>query len=99
MAPEVWTQQKYSQMADMFSLGIVMWEIWYGKDVSTKYADPTYAQDLPRFRRQPFIEGLEEPDDIWKDIMTHCWKNETKLRPTAKDCIDKLEPLVLGKDD
>lgn len=94
MAPEVWSQKKYSEKADMFSLGIVMWELWYGKDVSTKYTEPTYAQDLPRFRSNPFIPDLDEPPEIWQKIMKSCWKSDPNSRPNALECIKKMAPFV-----
>ena len=38
MAPEVWREEKYSEKADIFSFGMVMWELWFGCCVATKYA-------------------------------------------------------------
>ena len=35
--PEVLTGQMYSEKADMFSYGMILWELWYGQDVMEKY--------------------------------------------------------------
>jgi receptor-interacting serine/threonine-protein kinase 5 len=37
MAPEVLKEEKYDRTADMFSYGILLWEIWYGNRIETKY--------------------------------------------------------------
>ena len=31
MAPEVFHSQKYGTEADIYSLGLIMWEMWYGQ--------------------------------------------------------------------
>ena len=37
MAPEVQNEQSYTEKADMFSVGMVMWELWYGQCVIQGY--------------------------------------------------------------
>ena len=37
MAPEVYKGQLYSEKADMFSFGMIMWELWYGECVIVMY--------------------------------------------------------------
>ena len=37
MAPEVLAGQMYSEKADMFSYGMILWELWYGEDGMDEY--------------------------------------------------------------
>ena len=94
--PEVWNKQPYDEMADMFSVGIVMWEVWYGVDVATKYNEPMFGQDLQKFKRNPFLPGQEKPPEIYIRMMMQCLGNDPRSRPSALECIRMLEPYTVG---
>ena len=58
MAPEVFQSKRYSFQADIYNLGIILWEMWYGrqafaglkglalKDISKKIADDGYRPEV-----------------------------------------------------
>ena len=41
MAPEVFHSQVYNTKADIYSLGLLMWEMWYGQRVFVNVAATT----------------------------------------------------------
>ena len=37
MAPEVLNEKQYNRSVDIFSLGLIVWEIWYGNPIEKAY--------------------------------------------------------------
>lgn len=81
MVPEVISYTNYTQMADVYSFGIIMHEIYsrtppysgVGKVVVSKKIakDPNY--------RPPIDKNI--PND-WKEIIKKCWDFDPQKRPT-----------------
>ena len=93
MAPEVWEENQYTEKADIYSFGIVMWEIWYGCDVNTKLQCSNIAKlfdAISKFALDPFMEIGKKPINLWQDIMIPCWSSRPKERLSAHQCMEKL---------
>lgn len=88
MAPEVLKEEKYDRTADMFSYGILLWEIWYGNRIETKYTIDNYTS----FVKKPF--NNYEPTTEWKDVMMACFDSNPKNRPQAGACARKFFQLA-----
>ena len=101
MAPEVLRGEKYDSKADIYSMGLMFWELSYGTVVSL---------DIPaNLKREEVLRRVEEGyrpkfgGDVpvkggslykWIQLMKKCWAKDPKPRPTAKDCgklIDEVE--------
>jgi len=87
MAPEVWNNESYSLPADVWSLGIVVYNLCFGsypfdKDVKQKISDKKYS--IPPFFS---ISG-----DCIK-LIEHCLQEDPKRRPKSAD-IFKLYPGI-----
>ena len=87
MAPEVFHSQVYDSKADIYSLGIILWEMWYGKRALIP------AETLPGLfamvdegYRPAEVEGYKPPSDCWKELMENCWQGNPDERPTAESC-------------
>ena len=96
MAPEVFHSQLYDSQADIYSLGIILWEMWYGKRA------PIPAETLPAMfamvdegYRPADVKGCKPPPDCWKELMEKCWKGNPDERPTAESC-KKEAKLILS---
>ncbi|KAJ1346685.1 Mitogen-activated protein kinase kinase kinase mlk-1 [Parelaphostrongylus tenuis] len=85
MAPEAYKFQKYSEASDVWSFGVLLWELLTRKDphqgcmpitvafhVSTKGIDLPIADDCPL---------------NWKNIMQSCWQVAPEKRPTFKELL------------
>ena len=96
MAPEVFHSRVYDSKADIYSLGIIMWEMWYGQRAFA--AALVTQQDLfdwvDRGNRPVHIQGCKTPPPFWKQLMTQCWDADPKKRPTAKECHERLVKSV-----
>lgn len=95
MAPEQIVSQSYaSPKTDIYSLGIVLWEIlerkepWGGKTVEE-------IKSLVRSGIRPeFTEGSSSVPESLKDLIKRCWDGETKNRPYAS----KIYAILRSKD-
>ena len=93
MAPEVFHSQKYGTEADIYSLGLIMWEMWYGQQA---FADApiTTFQDLfdwvDKGNRPVHRQSCKKPPFIWCKLMTECWDSSPEKRPTARECNQRI---------
>lgn len=89
MAPEVYDSKKYNEKADIYSLGIILWEMWYGK---RGYRWPRSVEEFFRSLKEgnrPVNEEGNEPP--WNHLMKQCWSGDPENRPTTKDCKSEIE--------
>ena len=96
MAPEVFYSKRYSFQADIYNLGIILWEMWYGrkafarlkglalKDILKKIADDGYRPEVESSNHR-------KPPLPRKNLMTHCWSQAPHDRPSAKKCYMEIK--------
>lgn len=98
MAPEVLLNNCFTTKSDVFSFGILMWEIiTLG---STPYTHLKTEQVINRVAKQG--ERPERPDYCHAqlyNIMSRCWQPEAAARPTFKELVDILDELVLSANN
>ncbi|RIB12297.1 kinase-like domain-containing protein [Gigaspora rosea] len=83
IAPEIFNKQPYTKASDIYSFGIIMWEILYGKSVS-------FVQDSKLQYQFQVCGGLRPPIHessaiCYVDLMKKCWHTEPEQRPTASE--------------
>lgn len=89
MAPEVYDSERYNEKVDIYSLGIILWEMWYGERA---YHWPGKIEEFFRWLKdgnRPVNKGSCEPP--WKHLMRQCWSGNHKNRPAARDCKREIE--------
>ena len=93
IAPEVFKSQLYNSKADIYSLGIMLWEIWYGERAFAR----TESVSLEDFftmvdngGRPEHVKGCREPTHAWGNLMKECWRKELKDRPSANECHKRI---------
>ncbi len=90
-APEVVEGREYNKAADIYSLGMVLWELWYGDTVQEELAQVMagpYENAIRSGARPRLTNKPHEPPEDFKDILLQCWKHNPKERPTAFDVIE-----------
>ncbi|RIB25662.1 kinase-like domain-containing protein [Gigaspora rosea] len=90
IAPEVLSKHPYTKESDIYSFGIIMWEILYGK--------PVFFDQNPKLQSElqyqiQVCNGLrphiyENTATCYADLMKKCWNMYPKKRPTAKEIYD-----------
>ena len=63
MAPEVLKSQVYNSKADIYSLGIMLWELWYGERAfsSSVLSLADFFTMVDNGGRPEHVEGCREP--------------------------------------
>lgn len=99
LAPEVLEGRIYDSKAEMYSFGLMLWEMWYG-EIVFQTAATSQSQHLDGLRkgyRPSHIERTDRPWEIWQNVMESCWKGEPRDRITAKDGWEQLQQLQKEK--
>ncbi|XP_045460626.1 tyrosine kinase receptor Cad96Ca [Harmonia axyridis] len=97
MAPESLYDNIFSVKSDVWSFGILMWEVvTLG---STPYPGMSAAEVMKKVK-----DGyrLDKPDHCRRElynIMYYCWDKDPKQRPSFSECIGLLEKLLMTETD
>lgn len=97
MAPEALVENKFTSKSDVFSLGILMWEI-----VTLGATPYEYLTSQEVFKKVTMGGRLERPahcKDEFYNIMAKCWLHDPTERPTFKELAAELEKLLLSEND
>ncbi|KAK3579087.1 hypothetical protein CHS0354_029946 [Potamilus streckersoni] len=88
MAPEVLLEtHKYDHKADIYSLAIILWEMWYGIDVVDEIGPKifdTIEQSVKQGLR-PNLNMKEKLPEEWARLITQSWDLTSKNRPEAME--------------
>ncbi|XP_068561915.1 tyrosine-protein kinase JAK2a [Cebidichthys violaceus] len=110
-APESLTESKFSVGSDVWSFGVVLYELFTYSDKNC--SPPAVFMDRMGHEKQGQMivyhlidllkQGyrLPDPDNCPKEIlkiMSDCWSSEPRLRPTFKKLIHSVEAVRLGDE-
>uniref|UniRef100_A0A7I4E4F0 non-specific serine/threonine protein kinase n=1 Tax=Physcomitrium patens TaxID=3218 RepID=A0A7I4E4F0_PHYPA len=92
MAPEIIEHKPYGKKADMFSFGVVLWELLTGK---VPYADMTPLQaavGVVQKGLRPTIPKNIPPKLV--DLLQRCWKTDPSERPEFSETTLILQEIL-----
>jgi serine/threonine protein kinase len=98
MAPEMLARQRYTKAIDVYSYGIVMWEIaaqqlpWADLDRLKRYVDTNKLLQLLLDGKRPEV-GADWPAP-YVEMMTRCWATDPNRRPDFKETANALQTLL-----
>ena len=102
MAPEVLKEENYGTQADIFSVGIILWEMWYARPGYTHQKINESEDHVPIAKNfshlsqliitgtRPDFENKYIPHHSLKFLIKHCWDSDIIERPTAENVLDQL---------
>lgn len=90
-APEVLRNEFYSENADLFSFGTVMWELYTRSCVFDGLSQmDIYTAVMAG--EMPTIDN--ECDERYRKLMMQCWAMDPACRPTFREVINSLSEMV-----
>jgi serine/threonine protein kinase len=92
-APEIVRRERYTERADVFSLGVIMWEVATRELPFAGDENARVALHIVEGKR-PSIPANMPPG--YADLMQACWHGEALQRPSAEQAAHMLEPPVQG---
>ncbi|RHZ61629.1 hypothetical protein Glove_346g141 [Diversispora epigaea] len=88
MAPELFKNQPYSYASDIYSLGMIMWELTSGhRPFHDQEHGPKLILDILDGKRPEITEDTPERG---ANLMKRCWHPDPSQRPTIKEIYDLL---------
>lgn len=107
-APEILrSPDAVTEKVDVFSFGIVMWELWTGKEPyeGLNYHALMVQLANPEARLRPPVPGSPEwageeaavPPELapgWKVLMERCWAEDPEDRPSFTQIIRELREMI-----
>ncbi|XP_037028070.1 mitogen-activated protein kinase kinase kinase 7 [Bradysia coprophila] len=91
MAPEVFEGYTYTEKCDVFSWGIILWEV-LSREQPFKDIEFTFSimWSVHKGQRPPLIEGCPKPIEI---LMTTCWDPSPAARPSMEFVVNQMNEL------
>ena len=102
MAPEMSREKKiYDFKVDMYSFGLMMWEMWFGEIVPSEPISRSQDEVTRQIERKQRAEGRRgtrhPPPTKWIELMVSLWNAEPCQRETAtesKELMKKVKQSV-----
>lgn len=99
-APEALDRSQYSHASDVWSYGVVCWEVFtYGSNPYKWLSNQEVVEQVAKGLRLPKPDGC--PDLVWSIVMT-CWEADPSKRPSFAQLSKDLKlaiPKILNKGD
>ncbi|KAI8483945.1 hypothetical protein Bbelb_383350 [Branchiostoma belcheri] len=90
-APEVKERKVYDKSADIYSLGLIMWEMWYGRTVDDRSLRGLTEGDSGMI---PPIPDSIRPIRDWETLVRDCVNADASRRPTALECLRRIRDMT-----
>ncbi|XP_065339287.1 mitogen-activated protein kinase kinase kinase 7-like isoform X4 [Cloeon dipterum] len=94
MAPEVFEGSSYTEKCDVFSWGIILWEVLTRRRPFDNIKGATVAilWAVHTGQRPPLIANCPPPLEA---LMTSCWEKESSERPAMVEVVERMERLAV----
>lgn len=97
MAPEVLRNQRYDEKVDVFSYGVIFYELLKGHTLLSTLPKSATIVDVKHFAsevadgyRMPIPEEWPQPI---KKLIEDCWNGSPWLRPSMQEVLNRLEEI------
>jgi GAF domain-containing protein len=92
MAPEIIMGKKYTEKADVYAFGIILWEILTRDEPYEEKEPMQIVVEVVNEGLRPTI-AAEMMDSPLVPLMTDCWHTEPQMRPTFEKIVERLKVI------
>jgi len=94
MAPEVFEGEQYSEKCDVFSWGIILWEVLTRRKPFDELGGPAFRimWAVHTGTRPNIIQNCPKPVE---DLMTRCWSQDPDVRPSMDEVLQEMTDLLV----
>eukprot|EP01113_Clastostelium_recurvatum_P017561 TRINITY_DN2065_c0_g1_i2.p1 TRINITY_DN2065_c0_g1~~TRINITY_DN2065_c0_g1_i2.p1 ORF type:complete len:611 (+),score=151.57 TRINITY_DN2065_c0_g1_i2:48-1880(+) len=94
MAPEVMKQEGFNEKADVYSFGLILYELLTGEDLFPEYDDlDPFFHAICFDHERPKIPAGTIPS--LARLMTSCWAPDPNARPSFKEVLRSLDEILV----
>jgi len=97
MAPEVAEALPYNQKADVYSFGVILWELNSGKKPFAGLNRELFYEQVVHGGERPPI-NKKWPAELCK-LITDCWDTEVENRPSFRQVVERLDSMTSPEKD
>jgi serine/threonine protein kinase len=97
MAPEVAEALPYNQKADVYSFGVILWELNSGKKPFAGLNRELFYEQVVHGGERPPI-NKKWPTELCK-LITDCWDTEVENRPSFRQVVERLDSMTSPEKD
>jgi serine/threonine protein kinase len=91
MAPEIFRKQKYNKTSDIYSFGMIMWELMTGRrPFWDRNHDIELIIEICDGLRPPIFTNAPEG---YIELMEECWQSDPNKRPIAIDILERIKKI------
>ncbi|KAG0557285.1 hypothetical protein KC19_11G116800 [Ceratodon purpureus] len=94
MAPEVFLRENYNTKVDVFSFGMILYEMFEGEKPFDGEDAYEAAYCVARENRRPVFGSKTYYPDGMKELITKCWSEFAVKRPSFDAIIPKIEEIM-----
>ncbi|KXZ51443.1 hypothetical protein GPECTOR_12g406 [Gonium pectorale] len=95
MAPELLEGSSVEASVDIYSFGILMWEIFTGRAPYSEFASNNFADVPKKVARENLRPRFPaETPPLFMQLATACWSGDPARRPTSPALVARLQSLL-----
>jgi len=92
-APEVLRNEVYTERADVFSYGVVLWELVTREDPYQGMPTFQIVIAVGQHKMRPLIPATATVPSAFSQLMADCWNEDPNLRPPFSEIVSRLEKM------
>jgi len=94
MAPEVALREPYNEKVDVYSFGIMLWQMARDNLPFTGLGKTAFMQEVVRGNARPKLD--RSWPDAFNNLLTGCWARDPQKRPSFAMILIELNSLMSG---
>ena len=99
LPPEAIRNKKYDARSEIYSLGFLFWEMWYGKQAFSELKGHSLEEFLVYVEEghRPQLDKLNTEIALkWSHLIDGCWKKDASKRRRLVDCASTINAILSG---